>query len=342
VLRSATPDHEGPLDPQGSEQKTYVPNFATIPSLKLALAGKRTAMAQHDARIIAVVGATGLQGGAVTRRLLQDHWRVRALTRNPERKKARALAQLGAQVVQADTSDPGSLGRAFDGVHGVFSVQNHHLSGYEGEVRQGKHVAEVAKQVGVAHVVYSAAGIGMAGTGIGSWETKVEVAAHLGALDLPVTILRPMAFMELMTEQKFFPPASTWHLMPKLMGSTRPVGWLAVEDLAAIVAKAFGDPARFIGSDLPLASDVQSIDDCRAIWREVTGKPPRRFPMPRWLFERFVGTDETTMWRWLRANEIDLDTAPTLATHPGALTVREWLRRTKATGVPRRPGRASA
>jgi hypothetical protein len=55
-----------------------------------------------------------------------------------------------------------------------------------------------------------------------------------------------------------------------------------------------------------------------------------------------VGTDETTMWRWLRANEIDLDTAPTLATHPGALTVREWLRRTKATGVPRRPGRASA
>ncbi len=157
-----------------------------------------------------------------------------------------------------------------------------------------------------------------------------------------MTILRPMAFMELMTERKFFPPASTWHLMPKLMGATRPVGWLRVEDLAAIVAMAFGDPARFIGGDLPLTSDVQSIDDCRAIWREVTGKPPRRFPMPRWLFERFVGTDETTMWRWLRANEIDLDTAPTLAIHPEALTVREWLRRKKATGAPRRPGRASA
>jgi NmrA-like family len=55
-----------------------VPEFVTISSLKLALAGKRTAMAQHDARIIAVVGATGLQGGAVTRRLLQDQWPVRA------------------------------------------------------------------------------------------------------------------------------------------------------------------------------------------------------------------------------------------------------------------------
>jgi hypothetical protein len=78
--------------------------------------------------------------------------------------------------------------------------------------------------VGVAHVVYSGAGIGVGGTGIGSWETKVEVAAHLRELELTVTILRPMAFMELMTERKFFPPASVWQLMPKLMGSARPVG----------------------------------------------------------------------------------------------------------------------
>ena len=89
-------------------------------------------MAQHDAQIIAVVGATGLQGGAVTRRLLQDHWPVRALTRSPEGKKARAIAQLGAEVVQADLSDPASLERAFDSVYGVFSVQNHHISGFEG------------------------------------------------------------------------------------------------------------------------------------------------------------------------------------------------------------------
>lgn len=94
----------------------------------------------------------------MTRRLLQDHWRVRALTRNPDAKKARALAQLGAAVVKADMDNPASLEQAFDGVQGVFSVQNHHLSGYEGEVRQGKHVAEAAKRVGVAQLVYSGAG----------------------------------------------------------------------------------------------------------------------------------------------------------------------------------------
>jgi uncharacterized protein YbjT (DUF2867 family) len=95
-------------------------------------------MAQLDAQIIAVVGATGLQGGAVTRRLLQDHWPVRALTRNPDGKKARAIAQLGVEVVKADLSEPASLERAFDGVYGVFSVQNHHISGYGGGGAAGK------------------------------------------------------------------------------------------------------------------------------------------------------------------------------------------------------------
>jgi uncharacterized protein YbjT (DUF2867 family) len=295
-------------------------------------------MAQHDSRIIAVVGATGLQGGAVTRRLLLDRWPVRALTRNPAGTKARAVAQLGAEVVKADMSDPASLERAFDGVHGVFSVQNHHISGFEEELRQGKQVAEVAKRVGVAQLVYSGAGPGVQDSGVGSWETKMEVAAHLKTLDLPVTILHPTAFMELMTERKFFPPASVWHLMPKLMGPARPVGWLTVEDLAVIVAKAFGDPDRFTGREVILASDVQSIDACRATWSEVTGRPPRQFPMPRWLFERFAGTDETTMWRWLGANQVDFDTGPTLHIHPGALTVREWLGQKQAPVGPRRQG----
>jgi uncharacterized protein YbjT (DUF2867 family) len=202
--------------------------------------------------------AMSQQDGAVTRHLLQDHWPVRALTRNPEGKKARAIAELGAEVVTADLSDPVSLERAFDRVHGVFSVQNHHISGYEGEVLQGKHVAEVAKRVGVSHVVYSGAGTGIKGTGIGSWETKVEVAAYIRTLDLPVTILHPTAFMELMTEPKFFPPASVWHLMPKLMGPDRPLGWLTVKDLAAIAAKAFGDPDRFTGREVMLASDFSA------------------------------------------------------------------------------------
>lgn len=159
----------------------------------------------------------------------------------------------------------------------------------------------------------------------------MAVTEHMRRLGARLTVFRPTAFMELMTEKKFYPPASVWHLMPKLMGQSRPVGWLSVDDLAVIAGKAFADPDAFIGRDIPLASDVQSIEQCRAIWREVTRRAPRRFPMPIWLFERFSGTDETTMWKWLRENDVHFDTAPTREIHPDALTVTEWVAARKVT-----------
>lgn len=285
---------------------------------------------------IVVTGATGLQGSAVTRHLLAGGWHVRALTRNPQSEKAQAISALGAAVVQGDMNDAGSLAPVFDGAYGVFNVQNPVISGIEGEIRQGKNVADAARQVGIQHVVYGSAGTGVKGTGVPSWESKLVIEEYMKSLDLPLTILRPMAFMELMTEKKFFSPVSTWHIMPLLMGGTRKVVWLCTEDLGFIVAKAFAEPDRFIGQDLKLASDVQSIDECRAIYREVTGKDTPRFPMPLWLFERFgfIGKDLTIMWRWLRDAAIDLDTGPTKAIHPAALSVRSFLEaQTSPNGV---------
>jgi len=282
-------------------------------------------MGEHDGKVIAVVGATGLQGRAVSRRLLEQGWQVRALTRKPDGEAARALAGLGAEVAKADSADGASLERGFAGAHGVYSVQNHHISGYDGEVAQGKNVADAAAGAGAGHLVYASAGTGDRDTGIGSWDVKFAVIDHMRQLDVPLTVLRPMAFMELMTAKKFYPPASVWHVMPKLMGEDRPVGWISVDDVAVIAEKAFADPVAYAGRELSLASDVQSVKECRNIWGDVTGKAPRRFPMPVWLFERFSGTDETTMWRWLRGNHVDLDTGPTFQAHPDARTVRAWL-----------------
>ena len=283
-------------------------------------------------RTIVVTGATGLQGGAVARRLLEDGWQVRGLTRNPASKRAQAPGALGAEVVQGDMAEAASLRRAFEGAYGIYSVQNPFIGGPEQEVRQGKNVAEVARDVGVELLVYGSAGTGRKGTGVPSWETKLQIEDHMKALELPLTILRPTAFMELMTHKKFFPPVAAWQVMPKLMGSSRRLPWLCTEDLGVMGAKAFADPHSFAGKDLTLATDVRSLDECRSIYREVIGRNPRRLPMPVWLFERFgfVGKDLTTMWRWLRTGYVDLDTSPTRAIHPDALTVEGWLSNQKA------------
>src|SRR5215212_7120293 len=112
---------------------------------------------------ILVTGATGAQGGAVVRHLIYRGWTVRALSRSLEKPEARALAEIGVHVVQGDMEDRASLDAAMEGAYGVFSVQNfwdgfpQQVLGAEGEVRQGKNVADAAKAAGVEHFVQTTA-----------------------------------------------------------------------------------------------------------------------------------------------------------------------------------------
>jgi len=112
-----------------------------------------------DKKIIAVVGATGAQGGGLARAILADkssEFKVRAITRNVNSDKAKALANAGAEVVAADVNDVESLKKAFEGAYGVYAVTFfwEHFSP-EKEKQHAKNMAEAAKQAGVKHVIWS-------------------------------------------------------------------------------------------------------------------------------------------------------------------------------------------
>ena len=148
-------------------------------------------------RLILVCGATGSQGGAVTRSLLDRGFRVRGLTRNPQKPEAQALAEQGAEVVQGDMEDRSAMDQVLvEGIYGVFSVQNFWETGYDREVQQGKIVADAAKAAGVEHLLYSSVGSAHRQTGIPHFESKREVEEHVRQIGLPYTILRPVFFMQ--------------------------------------------------------------------------------------------------------------------------------------------------
>lgn len=112
-----------------------------------------------DKKIIAVVGATGAQGGGLVRAILADksgEFAVRAITRNPKSDKAKALAELGAEVVAANIDDVESLKQAFAGAYGAFCVTFFwdHLSP-EKERNEARNMAQAAKAVSVKHVIWS-------------------------------------------------------------------------------------------------------------------------------------------------------------------------------------------
>ncbi|KAA3657355.1 MAG: NAD-dependent epimerase/dehydratase family protein [Chloroflexi bacterium] len=160
---------------------------------------------------VLILGATGNVGGAAAREMLQRNWQVRAVTRNPQSEKAQALARLGAELVQADMDDRASLDAAFDGMTRVFSVQSWGISGVDGEIRQGRKVAEAAKAAGVLHLVFGSAGVGESGTGVPHFESKVVLESYMREeLGLPTTAVRPGPFMELMSQKAFFPAMGAW------------------------------------------------------------------------------------------------------------------------------------
>lgn len=112
-----------------------------------------------EKKVIAVVGATGAQGGGLVRAITSDPdspFTARALTRDTTTDKAKALAELGAEVVQANVDDVESLKNAFAGAHGAFCVTFFwdHFSP-EKEVAQATAMAQAAKEADVQHVIWS-------------------------------------------------------------------------------------------------------------------------------------------------------------------------------------------
>ncbi|HEY9340296.1 MAG TPA: NmrA/HSCARG family protein [Hanamia sp.] len=110
-------------------------------------------------KIIVVFGATGAQGGGVAHAILNDpnsEFAVRAVTRDPDSEKAKALAQLGAEIVTADIDDPQSMKRALEGAYGAFFVTFYwaHFSP-EKEYEEARSMAEAAKEAGLQHVIKS-------------------------------------------------------------------------------------------------------------------------------------------------------------------------------------------
>jgi uncharacterized protein YbjT (DUF2867 family) len=278
---------------------------------------------QDAQRSILVCGATGSQGGAVARSLLDRGFRVRALTRDPQKPEARALADRGAEVVQGDMDERPSVDRALEGAYGVFSVQNFWEAGYDREVRQGKTVADAAKAAGVGHFVYSSVGSAHRRTGIAHFDSKWEVEEHARGLGLPRTVLRPVFFMQ------------NWEMMREpILGGTlpqpldpgKPFQQVAVEDVGAFAAMAFGHPDEWIGREVDIAGDERTMPEIAEAFGRVAGRKVGYYQVPWDQFEEQMGEEYAVMYRWFNDVGYEADVEALRREHPGLIDFEGYLR----------------
>jgi uncharacterized protein YbjT (DUF2867 family) len=264
--------------------------------LKTQPAGK-TGMTQQTTaeRLILVTGATGNQGGAVARHLLQrGHFTVRAFVRDPGKPAAQALQQAGAELVAGDFSDRASLDRALQGVYGVFSVQ-HFKDGLDAEIRDGKAVADAAKAADIQHFVYSSVGSAERNTGIPHFDSKFQVEEYIRAIRLPYTILRPVFFFYNYNAMR---PMVENGTLPQPLSPETKLQQLSEEDYGEMVAEVFDRPSEFLNRELELASVEMTIPEIAAAFSRVLGRTVEYQQIPFEAFEQQAGEEVTIMYRW--------------------------------------------
>ncbi|GLW20594.1 hypothetical protein Mame01_06370 [Microbispora amethystogenes] len=242
-----------------------------------------------DSAPVLVTGATGRQGGATARALLANGVPVRALVRDPTSARARAVEELGAELVTGDLNDRDSVVRAARGARGVFSVQMPPIKGdaydFEGEVAQAVNLVEGALAAGVPQFVHtSVTGAGRhteaPGWAEGRWASiepalsaKAEAQERVRKAGFTRwTIIKPGFFME-----NFLP--STAYLLPRgveggivtvLRPGTR-LSLVAAGDIGAAAAAAFAEPDRFHEVELELAGDHLAMTDIAEVLSRVLG-----------------------------------------------------------------------
>lgn len=258
-------------------------------------------------RLILVTGATGNQGGAVARHLLQrGNFRVRAFVRDTNKPAAQALEQAGAELVAGDFSDRASLDRALQGARGVFSLQTFLKGGLEAEIRDGKTVADAAKAAGVQHFVYSSVGSAERNTGIAHFNSKFQVEEYIRSLGLPYTMMRPVFFFYNYNAMR--PIIEQGTLAQPLSPETK-LQQLSEEDYGAMVASVFERPAEFLNCEKEVASVDMTMPEIAAAFSRVLGKTVNYHQIPFEAFEQQAGAEVTTMFRWFENDGYAADLA---------------------------------
>ena len=304
-----------------------------------------------DKKLIAVLGATGAQGGGVARAIIADpdsEFAVRAVTRNPESDNARALAARGAEIVAADLDDEVSLAAAFEGAYGAYCLTNfwEHFSG-DKEVEQAGNLARAAKSAGLEHVIWSTFEdtrdfIPLDDDRMPTLQGKYKVAHFDGKA------VGNQAFVDAGVATTFLLTSFYWENFiyfgngpargeDGVLAVTYPMGdkklpSMAAEDIGKCAYGLFNAGDRYVGATVGIAGEHPTGNEIAAAFTKALGEEVRYNDVPADVFRSFgfPGADDVGNMFQFKRDFNDLyvgnrDLALTRELNPSVQTLDVWL-----------------
>jgi uncharacterized protein YbjT (DUF2867 family) len=309
-------------------------------------------------RTILVIGATGAMGRPIVKQLLadaQNHWQIRAFTRNLHSAQAQQLVEFGqgrVELFQGDLNDTASVTAAMQDMYGVFCNTDFWAScSVAVEREQGLRVLAAAKTANIQHLVYSSlescAYLSGGKIPVAHFDSKAAVEHEIdwqrshefmqqltdGWYSQRVTVLRTLAYFENLTS--FFLPQKGM-LKDGREGYmfTFPMQdvafpFVALDDIAWFTAYLFANPQQWGGRTLSIASESITIADLAATFERVTGIPAEYQAISDETFLSFGiqnGHDVLNQMRFHRDFGPDRDYQALRQLHPGLRSFEQWLR----------------
>jgi len=308
-----------------------------------------------EKKIVAVVGATGAQGGGLVRAILSDKnagFTVRAITRDVQSDKAKGLAAQGTEVVAADLDSPESLKKAFAGAYGAFCLTNfwEHFSP-EKELVQAKGQAQAAKDTGVQHVIWSTLEDTrkwvplsdnrmptlMGKYKVPHFDAKGEADAEFTKLGLPTTLLLTSFYWDNLIHFGMGPkkgPDGT--LAFTLPTDDKKLPGIAAEDIGKCALGIFKKGREYIGRTIGVAGEHLTATQMAAALTKALGQTVRYNAVTPEMYRGFgfAGAEDLgNMFQFNRDFEAvfcgarNLDVSRSL--NPALQTFDQWLSRNK-------------
>jgi uncharacterized protein YbjT (DUF2867 family) len=273
-------------------------------------------------KTIFVTGATGNQGGGVTRDLLSNGLRVKALVRDPTRLNAHE----NLKIIKGDLNDPASYKDELNGVDGVF-CNLHYNAGVAKEVKQGIDLINSAKTSHVKYFIYSSV-IGCdLNTSIPHWESKFKIENHLSASGIDHAIIRPPSFYE----NLLFPQVKGRILKGKLVLPTpgnKVQQFMSAADVGKIATTIFSAPGNYHNTTINLAADQMDGEELASLLSEVMKRKVKHQQLPMFITRLVMGRDLAKMFHWVNHHDVlfvkDIDSFK--KQFPPMISFRDWIK----------------
>lgn len=275
-------------------------------------------------RTILVTGATGHQGGAVARALLDWGFLVRGLTRDPSQPAARELEDRGAEMARGDLYEPATLEPLVADAHGVFCVSDFWTEGYVGQIRQATNLARISAEAGVEHFVVSGVAGSERATGVPHFNSCDRIESNVRDFGLPHTFLRPVFFTQNFESFREEILSGTLAL-PVAEDTVHQV--FDLTDIGTVTAQVFADPQRYSGRAFELAGDEGTLEEMADVFADVLDRDVEPYYVPIDEAREAFGEESAAMCEWFIEDGFDAD-IEALGEEFGPLTsLRKYLER---------------